>query len=448
MRSVSVMTKITQLVFVIAALLTATVSQAQENSPYSRYALGDRLPSASILNRGMGGISAGYADYDSRYDFKQIYPKPQTVNFLNPGSYGKIRITSFDLGFEVDTRTLKEEGKDKFQSENAIISYMQLGLPISRKHQIGMAVGLRPSTRINYKILTLEREPGIDSVSNLYEGNGGSYEAFVGLGKSFKNFSFGFNTGYFFGNKNYSTKKQFLPDSADVFYYSSNYENNSNFGGLFFQAGAQYSKLFNASTRLTVGAYGNLRGSFNANKDVKRETFTYNASGAVISIDSVYRETDVKGTIETPAQLGIGFTLERLDKWMFGADFVQTSWSQYRFFGVSEPTRNSWVAKIGGQFTPNPFNPKSYWSRVSYRIGVNYGQDYLNVDGKLPFFQLSGGLGLPIRKSPYTNQYTNVNLAIEYGSRGNNNNVLRENFFRIALGFSLSDLWFVKRKYD
>jgi hypothetical protein len=442
------MNKVSQGFLAFATLLTATVSQAQENSPYSRYALGDKVPNASVFNRGMGGISAGFADYDSRYDFKQIYPKPQTVNFLNPASYGKIRITSFDLGFEVDTRTLREEGKEKFQSENAIVSYLQLGLPLSRKHGVGMAVGLRPSTRINYKILTLDREPGIDSVSNLYEGNGGSYEAFIGLGKSFKNFSFGFNTGYYFGNKNYSTKKQFIPESADVFYYSSNYESNSNFGGVFFQAGAQYSKLFNASTRLTIGAYGNLRGSFNANQDLKRETFNFSNSGAVIGIDSVYTETGIEGTIETPAQLGVGFTLERLDRWMFGADFVQTSWSQYRFFGISEPTRDSWIVKVGGQFTPNPFAPKSYWSRVSYRLGFNYGQDYLDIDGNLPFYHISGGLGLPIRKSPYTNQYTNINLALEYGSRGNNNNTLKENFFRVALGFSLSDLWFVKRRYD
>lgn len=448
MRSVSVMNKVSQCFLAFATLLTATVSQAQENSPYSRYALGDKVPNASVFNRGMGGISAGFADYDSRYDFKQIYPKPQTVNFLNPASYGKIRITSFDLGFEVDTRTLREEGQEKFQSENAIVSYLQLGLPLSRKHGVGMAVGLRPSTRINYKILTLDREPGIDSVSNLYEGNGGSYEAFIGLGKSFKNFSFGFNTGYYFGNKNYSTKKQFIPDSADVFYYSSNYESNSNFGGVFFQAGAQYSKLFNARTRLTIGAYGNLRGSFNANQDLKRETFNFSNSGAVIGIDSVYTETGIEGTIETPAQLGVGFTLERLDRWMFGADFVQTSWSQYRFFGQSEPTRDSWIVKVGGQFTPNPFAPKSYWSRVSYRVGFNYGQDYLDIDGNLPFYHISGGLGLPIRKSPYTNQYTNINLALEYGSRGNNNNTLKENFFRVALGFSLSDLWFVKRRYD
>src|SRR5258705_8949619 len=81
--------------------------EAQENSPYSRYGLGDFVPNQSILNRGMGGIGAGYVDYDKRYDLKDQYPKSQDVNFLNPASYSKLRITSFNLGFEIDSRTLR-----------------------------------------------------------------------------------------------------------------------------------------------------------------------------------------------------------------------------------------------------------------------------------------------------------------------------------------------------
>jgi hypothetical protein len=72
------------------------------------------------------------------------------------------------------------------------------------------------------------------------------------------------------------------------------------------------------------------------------------------------------------------------------------------------------------------------------------------VDQKLSQFGVSFGMGLPIvnynRLSP--GQATLINLAFEYGKRGNNNNLLRENTFRFSLGFSLSDFWFVKRKYD
>ena len=50
------------------------------------------------------------------------------------------------------------------------------------------------------------------------------------------------------------------------------------------------------------------------------------------------------------------------------------------------------------------------------------------------------------RQAP--NQATFINLAIEYVKRGNNDNQLKENLFRFSLGFSLSDIWFIKRKYE
>jgi hypothetical protein len=46
------------------------------------------------------------------------------------------------------------------------------------------------------------------------------------------------------------------------------------------------------------------------------------------------------------------------------------------------------------------------------------------------------------------NQSTMVNLAFEYSKRGNNDNLLKENMFRVSLGFNFTDLWFGKKKYD
>jgi hypothetical protein len=403
----------------------------------------------------MGGFSAAYADYDKRYDRKTDYPRSQTVNFLNPASYSKMRITSFDLGFEVDSRTLHQpDTTAKFRSVSAIISYVQLGIPLSRKHSLGMTLGLRPVSRINYKIVKLDSEhsasPGngrIDSLQTMYEGSGGSYQAYVGFGKSFKNFSIGFNTGYFFGTKDYSTKKIFIPDSLDRTYYNSNFETKSSFGGLFFDFGAQYDAQLSKTTVLRLGAYGNTMQKFNANKDVLHQTFNYDANGALFNIDTVSYVGDVSGTLQYPSTMGFGFMIDRLDKWQIGADFTTTAWDNYNFFGEKESVKNSWMFKMGGQFIPNVLDPKRYWSHVTYRAGFNFGPDYINVDNKLPQFGVSLGAGFPVRKNPYSNQYTSINLALEYGRRGDANNSLRESLFRVALGFTLSDLWFIKKKY-
>ena len=52
---------------------------AQENSPYSRYGIGNLVPPGNISNRGMGGISAGVSD-------------ATTINTVNPASYGNLSI--------------------------------------------------------------------------------------------------------------------------------------------------------------------------------------------------------------------------------------------------------------------------------------------------------------------------------------------------------------------
>jgi hypothetical protein len=103
--------------------------------------------------------------------------------------------------------------------------------------------------------------------------------------------------------------------------------------------------------------------------------------------------------------------------------------------------------KAGGQITPIP--TKSYFSQISYRAGFFYGPEYIQVGNKMNRIGASFGMGLPIalnRNAP--NQFTIINLAFEYMKRGNDSNKLKENLFRFSLGFSFSDLWFGKRKYD
>ena len=56
---------------------------------------------------------------------------------------------------------------------------------------------------------------------------------------------------------------------------------------------------------------------------------------------------------------------------------------------------------------------------------------------------LNFGFGFPLPG------YSNLNIGLEYGSRGSNNStMLEEKFWTLRLGFSLNDRWFVKRKYN
>ena len=221
------MTKFLLVLFVAFGLQFG--ANAQENSPYSRYGLGDLVPNQNIFSRAMGGISAGVVDY-------------QSINFTNPASLAMIPNTIFDIAVEADVRTLKSTNPPKkFTQANSLFSYLQLGFPLTTKKMIkkdmswGMSFGIRPVTRIGYKIEKRERLTGIDSLYTLYEGHGGVNQAFIATGYRIKNYSMGLTTGYMFGSKGNSTSLEFINDS--VTYYKSNYENTASFGGIFFSNG-------------------------------------------------------------------------------------------------------------------------------------------------------------------------------------------------------------------
>ena len=428
-----------KLLSVIILLATGTIKAQTENSPYSRYGLGDLLPSQNILSRGIGGVSAAYADVIS-------------VNFTNPASYAKLKRATFDFGVEIDSRTIRDfDPPRKFSSVSPIISYIQLGVPLSQTKNWGLNLGLRPVTRVNYKIQRFEKNQYTDdSLSTLFEGNGGTYEVYAGTGFGIKNLSIGFNVGYLFGSKDYSTKRYVLtPDS--LFLYPSQHMNNTSFGGLFANAGLQYTIKLNKEDMLRLGAFGRLKRDFNANREEIVQTFQENSTtGQIDSIDVVLRQ-ESSGKITYPGNFGAGLMYYKGDKWLIGADFTQTKWSDYRFFNTKDLIQDAWQFHVGGQILPNATNAKNYWGRVTYRAGFTYGKDYVIdavTENDLPLWGVSLGFGLPMRPPSYTNQYSIINTSFEFGQRGNNANTIRENFFKIGIGLTLSDVWFIKRKYD
>ena len=450
--------------FLIFILTAFSPVFGQDNSPYSRYGIGDLVPPTNILSRGMGGLSAGYSD---------IY----SINFNNPASYSSFlgakelktnKLSAgraiLDVGLNFENRKLTEPATSKtFSASNALFSYVQVAVPL--KPNWGLSFGLRPLSRISYKMFNTQllKDPRtglpIDSAVTRFEGDGGSYLASVGTGFSIfkrekfkmeEKLSVGANAGYMFGEKYYSTKRTFINDT--VSYEQANYQTKTNFGNLYFDVGIQYKLPVKEGMVLTLGAYGNWGQQMNATQDVLRETFEYNATLGDVRRDSVFDQKNIKGKIDMPSSITAGFILQKyadLKKggWLFGLDFTQQKWDKYRFYGLKDSVRNKWEIKAGAQINPAP--KRNYFSQVAYRFGLFYGPDYINVGSKLNQFGGSFGLGLPMRVSRQApNQVSIFNLAFEFAKRGNNDNILKENNFRISLGLSLSDMWFIKRKYE
>lgn len=389
----------------------------------------------------MGGISAAMAD-------------PSSLNTLNPASYGSLIYTNLDVGIEYNGNNLKSKDPvGNFKSNYGIISSINIGIPLlstnkkafKNKTSWTLAFGLKPITRISYKT-TATTYNGIDSITSLYEGSGGINEAYVGMGLKVKNFSVGFNTGYLFGEKDYSTRLFFKNDT--VSYFNANYENKTRFGGLFLSAGMQYEFPIKGGT-LHIGAYGNLKSQYNGTHDETIETFSYGNDGQTNRIDSVRELNNEKGKVTLPATYGFGFALEK-DHFLFGADFETTQWDAYRFFGKKDFVQNSWIARAGIQYNPVATVSSGYFNFVKYRAGFSVGKDYINVDNNLPVygFSLGGGFPLKVKHSYFDKQYSVMNITFEYGTRGSKNNNITESIFKVSVGFSLSDIWFLRQKYQ
>ncbi len=432
-----------KLSFFFLFLLISLYVTAQENSPFSRYGLGDTYPSQNIINRAMGGVASTYAN-------------GQSVNLSNPAAYSELKIVTYDLGLTLDTRSLKSVNPVlKYSSVNLTPSYVALGLPLSKKHNLGLAFGLKPLSKVSYSIEQSVRLPA-DSMHYLYEGDGGLYQAFVGVGKRWGGLRLGINTGYMFGRKENNT----ITTPVDSFStYKSNSQTLTTYNKIFINAGLQYDAALSKTTTLRFGLAGNLKQKLNAQQQVNRQTFEYNANGTMVKVDSIYAPAELKGSIQLPVSYTAGISLNssvidhlgnKFDKSLIAVEYESTKWTDYRFYGHPDKLINSWQIKAGGQFTPDPLSIKSYWNRATYRAGFYYGKEAVNADGnELPIFGFTIGTGLPVRKwRSFDNQYTIINTAIEIGKRGNKNNNITEGFFRVSLGLNLSDIWFEKRKYD
>jgi hypothetical protein len=469
MRFVRTINKLMRKIFTTVFLANMVlIAMAQENDPFSRYGLGQSVPATNVTNRAMGGVSVAYSDF-----FKN------SINFSNPATYSNFAYYSkkvnypgrviFDAGLDIDSRTLQQKGNsgESYNSANFIVNYLYFGVPVWRNadasQTLGVAFGLKPVTRINYKV----QQQGIrvtDTATTIYEGSGGLNQVTIGAGYKNKGFSIGFNTGYQFGRKETNTDVLILNDT--LYHYFSRSATNSTFGGLELQLGTQYEiNLSDSAMRngkkelksrfLRLGATYTFNGNLSGKQSVLRmvsDQYPFNPISNS-RIDTVFKQTDQSGSVNVPATLNLGLHYDEFG-WSAGAEYESTDWTSFKSFGQTDAVGKSYKLRVGGHFWPAYFssdNSKSlgFFSNLIYRAGFYTGREYITADGDLPVWGVTFGAGIPLRKTNnYTNQSTIINLNAEFGKIGNSTNKYNESFFRLSLGFSLADIWFIKRKYD
>lgn len=416
----------------VLVLFTGITAQAQitSQSPYSRYGLGNVKQLVLPQLRAMGGISAG------------VY-KPNgysNINMQNPASYVGISMTTADMGISGTFNTLSQ-GSLSEKSFNGSLSHIAFAFPIVQG-KTGLSFGLMPFTQVGYDYKSTSRLDTVDAIST-FTGQGGLSKAYLGIGQAIgDNFRIGANVEYIFGDlQNTSTYELQRLNAV----YSREQEKNS-VGGVSFSYGAQYEIKIGTKKRITLGYSGSASSNINSTRNFITSQFV-RVDGEDSGVADTLSVIDgAKTKLKLPLTHNFGFTIQKDNKWMFGADYRMGGWKKLTIAGVNQGLQDSWGVSAGGQYTPDISSINSYFARVDYRLGYTYDKTYIQRGGQdIKQQAVTFGLGLPMSSSRYS--IYKMNVTAEVGQRGTlSNGLVKENYVNVHLAFTLNDTWFIKNK--
>jgi len=398
----------------------------KENSPYSRYGLGEERYGYNAALKAMGGLSIAYSN-------------PFAINTNNPASYTAIKLTTYEVGVEARKRAIASN-TESYNTGTLTLSHLALAFPVG-KHG-GFVMGMTPKSATYYRFIDSVTIPGVGNSNKTINGDGGLTYAFMGGAYQYKHLSLGANLGYEFGTIRHSS---YLANYDTFKVYSSDFTRSYQIGGLHLELGALYNYKINKQYTLHLGATYEAAQKLHYSEEQYASSFRYSGSSAIR--DTVYALKNSDLPIQLPSSLGLGLQLISNDKLGFGVDYLHSNFNQYKFNGQADTNVNGTASRItvGAYYTPDANDVYHYAQRITYRIGLYSGKEPLRINNTdITYTAFTFGASLPFKKST-----DRIQTAIEIGARGTkSNNLLKENFVRFSISMSLNDRWFVKRKYD
>lgn len=414
-------------------LVSFAMAQSTINSPYSRYGVGNLSGSYLPQNTAIGKLAYGISSVGGYFN----------INISNPASYSQIRLTTFDVGARYTNQKLANNSLSE-KSFNASLNHFLIAVPITKKS--AMSFGLAPYSNLGYKY-TINAVVDTFNIEQVYSGEGGLTKANIGYGTAIgKHLNIGVNMSYLFGYLKQTSATEF---SKYIGFLNSKNENNNSVGGLNFDFGAQYITNLNKKTKLTIGYTGGIKTQLNTSVTQLYSRYTKDyPSNTETRADSTLASDAVGGSLTIPTNHNFGFSIEKLNKWLIGADIRMAKWSQFVNNGVDQNLNNTFGFSVGGQITPNANAVTNYLKLIDYRFGFSYDKTYVKINSKnIDVKSLNFGLGLPLISA--RTAFYKINFATEIGQRGTlKSNLIKENFVNFSVGFTINDRWFQKYKYD
>jgi hypothetical protein len=282
----------------------------------------------------------------------------------------------------------------------------------------------------------------VDSLIYSYKGSGGVSKVSISNGvRVFKEFYVGLQMDYMFGQVNRNVSTQNMSDGQ---YYKVQLEDLTSYSDFQFKAGFAYRAKLKTDLFLNVGATLDLNSTLNA-EQIKRFA-TMDISGLTV-INSDTLEKSKAFVQQIPMAKRFGLSIEKAAKWMVGVDYTYTDWTKVsNNLGRSSTLPVSHKVSMGGEYTPDIESISSFIKRTTYRMGVSYEKtpyDFLGNGNYAVDKHLSFGVALPLRNLSF------LNLAYQVGRRGLiSENGMEEQYHKLTLGLTFSDLWFQKQKIN
>ena len=414
-------------------MVASAMAQSTTNSPYSKFGVGIINGSYLPQNIGMGNLAFGISSYGGY----------QNINISNPASYSQIRLTTFDIGASGEIQSLSK-GSVTEKGFNAALSHIALAIPITKKS--AFSFGLIPYSNLGYQF-TNNVQVDTLNVQHNYEGEGGLSKAYLGYGIQFgKHFSIGANLSYLFGNLKQSSSTEY---SKYVGFLNSRKQTENSIGGLVAEYGLQYVTALDKKTKLTIGYAGNMNTNLNSQYKTLYSTYQkdYNIDREFTG-DTISFQENASGKLSFPSSNNFGFSVEKVNHWLIGADFRSTGWSKFENNNTNQNLNNSWGVSLGGQITPDMNAVSNYLALIDYRLGYSYDKTNIFLNNtNIKSNAINLGFGFPLLSG--RTSFYKINLAAELGRRGTtDNNLVKEKFVNLHLGFTINDRWFQKYKFD
>ena len=414
---------------------------ASSSTPYSLFGFGDILRQGTSYNLAMGG--AGIADRSVR-----------TINLLNPAAVTarEQKAFMFDIGLENRNTIYQNNRIDPFNPEVTIpaksasntfnIHHIVASLPIY-KHS-AFKLGIQPYSSVNYNFQARETDDEliaeVGDINYKRIGEGSLYQAFVGAGVTlWDRLSLGADGQWYFGNIERYSIATFNTDASYRSLTTGWSYVMSGFGAKF---GLQYEQPLGKAASIRAGA------TYSLGTDIKGYRTRYAFGVSTNATDTIrYDQGNING-YRIPAEIGLALSFSAKDTWTVNVDYTMQDWTGIGFEGspgVDFFATKASSIRAGLEYTPNRYDIRYYFRRVSYRAGFYHEKTYVNVMGhQVAATGVTFGMSFPVFR-----YYNAISFGLDIGQRGTmQDNMIRERYILFNLSFDLFDIWFIKNLYQ